>query len=43
LDAFSAAAPAERLHGAAAQVFGPGLMAEDLLDLLPGVLRDVLR
>jgi NAD(P)H-hydrate epimerase len=25
------------LHGAAAAAFGPGLMAEDLPDLLPGV------
>jgi NAD(P)H-hydrate epimerase len=36
---FLAAAAAVWLHGAAAQAFGPGLMAEDLPDLLPGVLR----
>ena len=34
-----AAAAAVWLHGAAATEFGPGLMAEDLPDLLPGVLR----
>jgi NAD(P)H-hydrate epimerase len=27
------------LHGAAAAAFGPGLIAEDLPDLLPGVFR----
>jgi NAD(P)H-hydrate epimerase len=27
------------LHGAAAADFGPGLLAEDLPDLLPGVFR----
>jgi NAD(P)H-hydrate epimerase len=27
------------MHGAAAAEFGPGLLAEDLPDLLPGVLR----
>jgi len=36
---FPAAAAAVWLHGAAATVFGPGLLAEDLPDLLPGVLR----
>lgn len=39
MDAFAAAAAAVWLHGAAAQVFGPGLLAEDLPDLLPDVLR----
>lgn len=34
-----AAAAAVWLHGAAAREFGPGLIAEDLPDLLPGVLR----
>jgi NAD(P)H-hydrate epimerase len=39
MDAFLAAAAAVWLHGAAAGDFGPGLLAEDLPDLLPGVLR----
>ncbi len=36
---FAAAAAAVWMHGAAAQTFGPGLLAEDLPDLLPDVLR----
>jgi NAD(P)H-hydrate epimerase len=36
---FLAAAAAVWLHGAAASAFGPGLLAEDLPDLLPGVLQ----
>ena len=39
MDAFLAAAAAVWLHGAAATDFGPGLLAEDIPDLLPGVLR----
>jgi NAD(P)H-hydrate epimerase len=39
MSAFAAAAAAVWLHGAAAADFGPGLMAEDLPDLLPAVLR----
>ncbi|MEO8314507.1 MAG: NAD(P)H-hydrate dehydratase [Pseudomonadota bacterium] len=39
MDALSAAAAAVWLHGVAADVFGPGLLAEDLPDLLPGALR----
>jgi NAD(P)H-hydrate epimerase len=36
---FEAAAAAVWIHGAAAAAFGPGLIAEDLPDLVPGVLR----
>jgi NAD(P)H-hydrate epimerase len=43
MDAFLAAAAAVWLHGAAAAAFGPGLLAEDLPDLLPGVLRELVR
>jgi len=39
MDAFHAAAAGVWLHGAAAADFGPGLLAEDLPDLLPGVFR----
>jgi NAD(P)H-hydrate epimerase len=39
MDAFHAAAAAVWIHGACAAVFGPGLLAEDLPDLVPGVLR----
>jgi hydroxyethylthiazole kinase-like uncharacterized protein yjeF len=39
MDAFLAAAAGVWLHGAAAAHFGPGLLAEDLPDLLPGVFR----
>ena len=42
MDAFLAAAAGVWLHGAAAADFGPGLLAEDLPDLLPGVLRRLL-
>lgn len=38
LPPFEAAAAAVWLHGAAARAFGPGLIAEDLPDALPGVL-----
>jgi NAD(P)H-hydrate epimerase len=36
---FYAAAAAVWMHGAAASAFGPGLIAEDLPDLLPEVFR----
>ncbi|WP_138936668.1 NAD(P)H-hydrate dehydratase [Roseovarius arcticus] len=39
---FLAAAAAVWLHGDAARLFGPGLIAEDLPDLLPRVLRDLI-
>jgi hydroxyethylthiazole kinase-like uncharacterized protein yjeF len=39
LDDFRAAAAAAWLHGEAAQAFGPGLVAEDLIESLPPVLR----
>ena len=39
MEPFLAAAAAVWMHGAAAAAFGPGLLAEDLPDLLPGVLR----
>jgi NAD(P)H-hydrate epimerase len=43
MEPFLAAAAAVWLHGAAAARFGPGLMAEDLPDLLPAVLRRLQR
>ena len=39
MEPFLAAAAAVWLHGAAATEFGPGLIAEDLPDLLPRVFR----
>jgi NAD(P)H-hydrate epimerase len=41
MDAFRAAAAGVWMHGTAAGHFGPGLLAEDLPDLLPGVLRQL--
>jgi hydroxyethylthiazole kinase-like uncharacterized protein yjeF len=39
MDAFAAACAAVWLHGEAGEAVGPGLVAEDLLEVLPGVLR----
>jgi NAD(P)H-hydrate epimerase len=38
MSAFDAAACATWLHGAAADAFGPGLIAEDLPEILPDIL-----
>jgi len=43
MDAFAAAAAGVWVHGAAAASFGPGLIAEDLPDLVPAVLRQLER
>lgn len=42
MEAFLGACAAVYLHGEAARRFGPGLIAEDLPDLLPEVLKDFL-
>jgi hydroxyethylthiazole kinase-like uncharacterized protein yjeF len=41
MPAFEAASAAVWMHGAAARAYGPGLIAEDLPDMLPSVLRDL--
>ena len=41
MEPFDAAPTAAWLHGEAARRFGPGLIAEDLPDLMPQVLRDL--
>jgi ADP-dependent NAD(P)H-hydrate dehydratase / NAD(P)H-hydrate epimerase len=41
MDAWLAAAASVWMHGAAATLFGPGLIAEDLPDLLPAVWRSL--
>jgi NAD(P)H-hydrate epimerase len=41
LNSFDAAAEAVWLHGAAASGFGPGLIAEDLPEELPAILREL--
>jgi ADP-dependent NAD(P)H-hydrate dehydratase / NAD(P)H-hydrate epimerase len=43
LPAFEAACAGVWIHAEAGASFGPGLIAEDLADLLPGVLRELLR
>ena len=42
MPAFEAACAATWLHGAAASAFGPGLVADDLPEMLPQVLRDLV-
>ena len=42
MEPFLAAAAGVWLHGAAAAAFGPGLIAEDLADMLPVVFRQLL-
>lgn len=42
MQAWEAACAAVWLHGQAAQTFGPGLIADDLADQLPPVLRSLL-
>ncbi|MFZ0601637.1 MAG: bifunctional ADP-dependent NAD(P)H-hydrate dehydratase/NAD(P)H-hydrate epimerase, partial [Roseiarcus sp.] len=39
MPAFEAASAAVWLHGACGRAVGPGLIAEDLPEALPGVLR----
>ena len=41
--AFEAASIAVWMHGEAARRFGPGLIAEDLADVLPTIFRDLYR
>ncbi len=43
MDPFDAGCAAAWLHGAAAQHFGPGLIAEDLCETLPAALADLPR
>ncbi|HUY83536.1 MAG TPA: NAD(P)H-hydrate dehydratase, partial [Steroidobacteraceae bacterium] len=43
MDPWWAAAAAVWMHGAAAAAFGPGLIAEDLPDLLPAVWGELMR
>jgi ADP-dependent NAD(P)H-hydrate dehydratase / NAD(P)H-hydrate epimerase len=41
MDAFEGVSTAVWMHGRAAQSFGPGLISEDLPDMLPAVLREL--
>ncbi len=43
MPAFEAASAAVWLHGGAARAFGPGLIAEDIAESLPGVLAELWR
>jgi NAD(P)H-hydrate epimerase len=43
MPAFDAACAGAWLHGEAAGLFGPGLIAEDLPEMLPAVLTDLVR
>ena len=42
IDSFDAACAAVWMHAEAARAFGPGLIAEDLPEGIPGVLRGLL-
>lgn len=42
MDVFDAAAAASWLHGDAGAMFGPGLVAEDLIHILPRALLNVI-
>jgi NAD(P)H-hydrate epimerase len=41
MEAFAAASAAVWMHGRAAQLFGPGLISEDLPEMLPEVLSEL--
>jgi NAD(P)H-hydrate epimerase len=41
MDPFAGVSAAVWMHGRAAQLFGPGLIAEDLPEMLPAVLREL--
>jgi hypothetical protein len=41
MDAFEGVSAAVWMHGRAAQLFGPGLISEDLPKMLPAVLREL--
>lgn len=43
LPAYEAACAGVWFHGACASAFGPGLIADDLADMLPEVLREVMK